>query len=285
MAPTPLDQYDQVGRPVLLEKLSKFVDRGKEIPFVMLGFPFKSTNLRDKVIGQTPDLAEKVTLDNFSAFNADIKAVYKPGVNISIASDGFIFNDLLKVDDGTVYDYQSITACLAKRTGAPMKFYNISDFYHTDLNTARESVVAQFALSPEKLEQEILINPDVNFLYRGMTHFMMEELADKGYPSKNQVQKAAKKLTRQMMIRNEAWSNLVKHEFKDHIRLSMHPSVNNGDKYSFKLIKGEHANYSAWHCAIYVNGTEYVTIHKKDAEAQGLQLEYKDGRPYNFINK
>ncbi len=85
-----------------------------------------------------------------------------------------------------------------------------------------------------------------------------------------------------MMMRNEAWSNLVKNEFTDHIRISMHPSINNGAKYSFKLIKGDRANLSAWHCAIYLDGEEYVTIHRKDAVAQGFELVYKEGRPYNF---
>lgn len=279
MEPTPLDQYLQVGRDILADKLDKFVQAGDKLKFVMLGFPFKSTNTRDKVLGDLPDLGEELTLQNFARFNADIQKVYSPGVDIGIASDGYIFNDLLGVRDEIVERYKEISADLGRI--APMSWYSLKDFFTGTLTTKREKIMT-LAPSPEKLEQDILLNPDVNFLYRGMTMFMMEELATQQWPSKNQHQKAAKKLTREMMMRNEAWSNLVKTEFSDRIRLSMHPSINNGTKYSFKLIPGQHAHHSAWHCVIYVNGQEYVTMHRKDAEAQGLELIYKDGRPYNF---
>jgi len=280
MDPTPIDQYEQVGKQLLAEKIDGFVNSNKVIKFIMLGFPFKSTNIRDKVLGVVPDLGEEITLQNFAAFNRAIKQVYEPGVNIGIASDGYIFNDILSVADQTVRDYGDISMELGKE--APMSWYNLNDFYQGDLAAKRVKVVEHFGPTQEKLEQEILMNPDVNFLYRGMIRFMSEELADKGYTSGNQLQKAAKKLTREMMLRNEAWSNLVKKEFADHIRLSMHPSVNNGAKYSFKLIPGKNANHSAWHCTIFKNGDEYVTLHKKDAINQGLELVYKDGRPYYF---
>lgn len=85
-----------------------------------------------------------------------------------------------------------------------------------------------------------------------------------------------------MMFRNEAYSNLVKAEFADCIRLSMHPSVNNGAKYSFQLIPG--ARHSAWHSSIALyNDGRIETIHRKDAEQKGLKLVYKNNNPYNFI--
>lgn len=280
MAPTAYDQYESVGRQILAERISKFVSEGKTIEFIMLGFPFKSTNRRDKVIGELPDLGEELTLKNFARFNEEISRVYSAGVNVGIASDGFVFNDLLGVSDKIVDQYAEISHDLGRV--APMSWYSLRDFYESELSSSREKVMNQFAPTPEKLEQEILMNPDVNILYRGMTRFMMEELADKGYPSGNQLQKAAKKLTREMMMRNEAWSNLVKKEFSHKIRLSMHPSVNNGAKFSFKLIPGERTHHSAWHSAVFMDGDEVVTIHKKDAEAQGLRLILKDGRPYSY---
>lgn len=280
MDPTPIDQYEQVGKRILADKLDKFVSAGNTIRFIMLGFPFKSTNERDKVIGKLPDMGEEVTLNNFERFNSDIKQVYEPGVNIGIASDGYIFNDLLEVEDSTVDQYQEISHDLGRV--APMSWYTLRDFFKGSLSEQRVKIVEQLAPTAEKLQADILTNPDVNFLYRGMIHFMEEELAVKQFPSRNQLQKAAKALTRQMMVRNEAWSNLVKTEFKDDIRLSMHPSVNNGQKYSFKLIPGKQANKSAWHSALYLDGDNYVTIHRKEAEEQGLHLQFKDGRPYYY---
>jgi pyoverdine/dityrosine biosynthesis protein Dit1 len=285
MQPTIIDQFDKVGREVLREKLSFFVILNRPIDFVMLGFPFKSTNIRDKVIGTLPDMAELKTLENFTRFNSQIKEVYPPGVHIHIVSDGFIFNDLLNVPDQTVVSYKHLSMDFGMSSNAPMLWYDLNDFYKgNDLREKREKVVNDFGITAEKLETDILMNPDVNYLYRGMIIFMEEELAMQTFPSKNQHTKAAKSLARQMMFRNEAYSNLVRQEFSSMIRLSMHPSINNGAKYSFQLIPSENARHSAWHSVLVVDEKgELSTVHRKDAEAAGHQLIYQDNRPFYFL--
>lgn len=284
MPPTKIDQYQQIGKGLLQQKIQTFVDADAPIDFVLLGFPFKSTNDRDKVLGDIPDMAEDVTLQNFADFNSVIKTVYPKGVNVNIVSDGFVFNDLLGVTDKTVYDYAAISKDMGKN--APVLWHNLNSFYHGDLSSNRQKVVAQFGITAEKLEHDILFNPDVNYLYRGMIHFMEEELAYKSFPSRNQLQKAAKKLAREMMFRNEAYSNLVRQEFKSMIRLSMHPSVNNGAKYSFQLIHGANARHSAWHSALLLEkDNSFATIHRKDAEAAGHELVYMNGKPNHFVMK
>lgn len=284
MTPTPLDQYQQIGKQLLSDKIGTFVNKNSAINFVMLGYPMKSSNDRDKVIGKLPDLAEQVSLDHFKAFNDQVKQFYAPGVNVNIVSDGYVFNDLLGIEDRVVAQYQDISADMGRL--APMTWHNLHDFYKEGaIASKREKLMGDFGVSDQELERRILMDLDVNFLYRGMIRFMMEELAIKNFPSGNQLQKAAKILTRNMMSRNEAYSNLVKSEFSSYIRLSMHPSVNNGAKYSFQMIPGPKAYRSPWHCALYIdNQGEYVTVHKKEAEAQGLQLVYQNGRPYYYTN-
>lgn len=282
MAPTAIDQYESAGKQILAERIDKFVSNGEPVRFAMLGFPFKSTNTRDKVLGPLPDLGEELTVKNFEAFNSAITAIYKPGVNITVASDGYVFNDLLGVTDRTVADYTAMSQHYGHN--GTLKIIDLNDFYSGDsLAGKRDRLMQQFGYTWEKMEQEILFNPDVNFLYRGMLRFMEEELAYQDFPSNNQRGKAAKKLVREMMLRNEAYNLLVRKELADHIRLSMHPSVNNGYKYSFKLIPGEHTRHSAWHCVIVMRNGEAVTMHKSEAVAAGYELVTKDGQPYNFI--
>lgn len=281
---TPLadiDQYEATGRAILADKIANFAGCNKSIEFAMLGFPFKSTNERDKVLGKLPDQAEQATLDNFAQFNRDIKKVYEPGVHVSIISDGYIFNDLLGVEDKTVAEYGDISKHL--QCAAPMKWYDLNSFYAgPTLASKRNKVMEHFGISNVRLEQAILTDLDVNLLYRGMIHFMQEEESWKDYPSKSQLQKAAKKLAREMMFRNEAYSNLVRQEFSDHIRLSMHPSINNGEKYSFQLIPGKNAHHSAWHCALVIKGEELITMHKIEAERLGYEKVFINGRPFYF---
>jgi len=281
MAPTAIDQYETTGKLILAQRIDGFVNSQQTIRFAMLGFPFKSTNTRDKVLGTLPDLGEQLTVENFEAFNADVKKVYAPGVKIVVASDGYVFNDLLSISDSIVRTYAQVSSNFSGDN--TMEIIDLNRFYSDgSMADKRNRLMQQFGYTWEKMEQEILFNPDVNFLYRGMLKFMSEELAWHDFPSKNQREKAAKKLVREMMLRNEAYNLLVRKELADHIRLSMHPSVNNGYKYSFKLIPGEHTNHSAWHSAIVMHNGQAATMHKKDALAAGYQLVYKDGQPYNF---
>lgn len=281
MAPTAIDQYEAKGKQILADRIDGFVNKNETIQFAMLGFPFKSTNTRDKVLGDLPDLGEELTVKNFQTFNQTIKRIYGPGVKIRIVSDGYVFNDLLGVKDDVVHRYTADSSYMDN--DGTMDMVDLGRFYgNGNMSSKRERLMQHFGYTWEKMEQEILFNPDVNFLYRGMLKFMSEELAWHDFPSKSQREKAAKKLVREMMLRNEAYNLLVRKELSDHIRLSMHPSVNNGYKYSFKLIPGEHTNHSAWHSVVVMHNGQAITMHKKDAIAAGYQLVYKDGNPYNF---
>lgn len=282
MAPTAIDQYEQIGKAILAEKVQRYIDQNNPIQFAMLGMPFKSTNTRDKVLGEMPDLGEELMVKNFETFNDEIKRIYNPGSNITVASDGYVFNDLLSVSDSTVERYAEKTNSF--KSNSTMSVIDLNEFYSTGtLQSKREKLMQQFGYDWVKMEHEILFNPDVNFLYKSMMKFMEEEIANREFVSKNQMHKAAKILTREMMLRNEAYNSLIRHELPNHIRLSMHPSVNNGYKYGFKLIPGNQIKHSPWHCSIVMDGTEAITMHRKDAEAAGYELIYKDQQPYNFI--
>lgn len=281
MPPSKIDQFDQGGREILADQLYPFVTEKKPIDFVMLGYPFKSTNHRDKTIGILPDLAEQISMENFRRFEQAITAVHPPGIRVHLVSDGFIFNDLLEETDNTVDAYAEVAKDMAR--GAPVELLSLRDFYPGEsLPAAREKAMTQFGVTDVELEQRILMDPNVNALYRGMIRFMEEELAFKTFESKRQLHLAAKKLARHMMFRNEAFSQLAGSQFSSSIRLSMHPSTNYG-KYSFQLIPGPKAWTSPWHCAVLVERDGSIaTIHRKDAEAAGHELVHRDGRPFFF---
>ncbi len=282
MAPLPIDEYEQKGKLVLIDKIASFVDQSKPIDFVMLGFPMKSPNDRDKVLGKLPDKAEEVTFDNFSLFGEKIKSIYQPGINLNVVSDGYIFSDIMEVSDNTVAEYEERSMDMAK--GSPVVWHDINSFYSNgSIETKRQKTIEQFGITPDELERRILMDPDVNHLYRGMIKFLTLDLAIKNFPSNEQLHKAAKRLAREMMFRNEAYSKLVQSEFSSNIRLSMHPSINNGTKYSFQLIPSKLAWTSPWHCALLITkDNEYATIHKKDALKNNFELVYKNSQPYYF---
>ena len=61
-----IDEYLTKGRDLLLQKVKAFVEKNLPIKFVMLGFPMKSMNNRDKVLGELPE------------------KIYMPGIDMQI---------------------------------------------------------------------------------------------------------------------------------------------------------------------------------------------------------
>lgn len=284
MIPTILDQFDTIGKEVFIQKLLHFILNNQTIQFVMLGFPFKSTNSRDKVLGILPDYAEELSIQTFLKFTEMIKNIYSPGAIINIASDGYVFNELLGVSDSIVQQYKEI--CLSFANGnSCFQILDLNDFYsQLMLSDKRNRLFQQFGIDEQMLQAKILYDPDVNYLYKGMVIFMQEEIAPRQeWVSNNQHHKAAKKLAKEMMLMNEAYSNLVKHEFSNNIRLSMHPSVNNGAKYSFQMISPE-SKHSAWHSTVLISKTNNITTtHKRDALLlPDYELVEKNNQPYYF---
>lgn len=283
MPPLANDQYEELGKPALADKISPFVAANRPINFVMLGYPMKSPNDRDKVIGRLPDMAEQVSFDNFRHFDTLIRDVYPAGVNISIVSDGYIFSDILEVPDKIVAEYEERNRDISRT--APIDWYDMKDFFPKEMtmDAMRDACLRHFGITTEELEKRILLDPDVNSLYRGMIRFIEQDLTIRSFPSLSQLHKKAKIVGREMMFRNEAYSSLIRTHFTDHIRLSMHPSVNNGAKYSFQLIPSPKARHSPWHAALLINADGTLeTIHRKDAEERGFELVYKDNQPYYF---
>lgn len=282
MSPTKIDRYDEIGKGILSQRILKFVENNEPIKFSMLGYPFKSGNTHDKVLGAEPDMAEYKSFENFAKFNKIMKQIYTPGVTMSIISDGYIFSDVFGVPDKQVEVYNEITRDMSLIAPA-VKMYDGTDFYgHSTPEVMREKVMLQYGITHERLTQRILTDLNVNELYRGMIIFMQEENKQKQYPSNTQREKAAKILAREAMLRNEAYSTLIQHEFDDHIRLSMHNSTNDGVKFSFKLLEGN-SKYSPWHSALLMHkDNTFETIHKIDAINAGHELVYVNNKPEYF---
>lgn len=282
MPATNIDQYESGGKMKLANQICGYVKSNEPIQFVMLGYPMKSPNARDKVLGVLPDFGEQISMHTFASFNHQVKQHYAPGINITLISDGYVFSDVVHVSDKVVAAYEEATIDMTRV--APVQWYNLTDFYNkkSSLQNMRDKLMQQFGITEGDLEQRILFDPDVNALYRGMIRFMEMDLAIHHYDSTNQLHKVAKRTAREMMLRNEAYSGLIAQEFSDYVRLSMHTSTN-VKKFSFQLIPGTNARHSPWHAAVVHDNGQYITMHKRDAEAAGHQLVYKDGRPYNYV--
>ena len=81
-------------------------------------------------------------------------------------------------------------------------------------------------------------DPAILALYRGFSRFMLEDLALHPHSqsiSRAKRKKTAEKVSFEMMLRNQAYSNLVELVFPDHVRLSIHAHKNSGPKFGINL--------------------------------------------------
>jgi pyoverdine/dityrosine biosynthesis protein Dit1 len=79
------------------------VARKEPIRMLLPGFPFKSPNTRDKVLGVLPDLGEELALKHLDGLCEQIKEVYEYGAECHITSDGLVYNGMSK-DCGAHYN-------------------------------------------------------------------------------------------------------------------------------------------------------------------------------------
>lgn len=268
------DRWLDVGSSNMLGRLNHFISSGSAIKFSMLGYPFKSPNHRDKTLSDLPDLAESLSLRQFEQFSTEVQALYAPGVQISLVSDGFAFNEEFRVHPTVVDRYNQTLREWSSYL--PIRWFTMRDFYpHSSITDARKLLIQQWAPSIEELERRILFDQNVNWLYRGMLRFMDMETVIWPFDSNSARRRETKALVRRMMLLNEAYSALVQKELHDHIRLSMHKSDNTGLKFSFQLIPGpaDRIWASPWHCLIVLDELGPMTMHKKDADQlPGVQV-------------
>ncbi|KAJ4286183.1 cytochrome P450-dit2 [Collariella sp. IMI 366227] len=81
-------------------------------------------------------------------------------------------------------------------------------------------------------------DPAITALYRGFSRFMLEDLEHHPHTqglSRSQQKKLSAKVAFEMILRNQAYSNLVEMLFPNHVRLSIHAHNNAGPKFGIQL--------------------------------------------------
>lgn len=75
--------------------VKKQVEAGEPVRLLLPGFPFKSPNAKDKVLGTLPDLGEELALSHLNGLCDNIATVYEHGAEVHICSDGLVYNGTL----------------------------------------------------------------------------------------------------------------------------------------------------------------------------------------------
>ncbi|KAK4184972.1 spore wall maturation protein DIT1 [Podospora australis] len=266
------DQWVASGREYFAQHVNHFTSQNAAIEFCLPAFPCKSSNV-DKVLGPDPDRGEELALERLHEFVEAIGQIYPPGAKVWVISDGHVFSDCIGVDDCEVDRYgqllknmnhmvglrfdnpdgvgfkslvdlfqlasQPELSALASRLQIPVIDHHIDTVLTDEAELCRRILMTGCAPRRESVRANIDSKDQaLTALYRGFSRFMLEDLEH--HPHTQKMSRAKRKklsssVAFEMILRNQAYSNLVELLFPNHIRLSIHAHNNAGPKFGIQM--------------------------------------------------
>ncbi|WP_367127983.1 L-tyrosine/L-tryptophan isonitrile synthase family protein [Saccharothrix sp. HUAS TT1] len=268
-------------------KVEVHVRAGRAIPMLLPAFPAKSPN-PDKVLGHLPDLAEELSIAFLEALCARVRAVYPPGARLIICSDGRVFNDLVRIPDPHVSDYQREMHDLLRRLGAEhIGLYSLDDVYpDADPAQMRRKLWADHAPDMAALREEVRGGGPVLGLYRGITRFLFEDAKTPGFRGSNAtLQRESRQRAYEVIGRSQAWGNLLAVIHPDAVRLSIHPQPCGHEKFGiFLQHDGDEDRWlTPWHAVAVEQRGRFRLMKHRAAKEAGGRLVLRRGRPSHYL--
>lgn len=276
-----------------LPKIISAVKNNKPITFILPAFPGKSPN-PEKVLGQLPDLAERLSLHFLGNLCQQIKKFYTPGIKIILCSDGRVFSDVVGMMENHIGAYQvELDRLIEEMSLSDISTFNLDDFYEgLNFVQMREELMNNYGDSLDALKQKIrngtklLASSDeqeAHRMYCGITRFLFEDATHKSQTkSRSSIQKEARYKAYEVIRRSNAWSQLIAEYFPMAVRLSIHPQTCGATKLGIRLISNE-SWMTPWHGVAVESKNGYMLLKRSEAEALGAQLIYSsDGRRSHY---
>lgn len=276
-----------------LAKITKAIENGAPIFFVLPAFPGKSPNPA-KVLGHRPDLAERLALQFLHRLAGRIQRIYAPGAKILLCSDGRVFSDVVGLRESDVSEYQREI----DETIASLGLTNLATFHldqwsaQADFPELRRDLMKRFGTPLELLREKVVRGgkpaalpeeEDAHRMYCGITRFLVEDsISPHQTKSRTQIQKDCKARAYEVILRSNAWSALLAERFPEAVRLSIHPQACGSQKLGLRLV-GEESWITPWHGVALKTGAGFTLVKRHEAEALGARLvEDANGRPSHF---
>lgn len=260
-----------------LDRLTKSIMAGEKLRFVLAAFPAKSPNPA-KTLGWMPDMAEWLALDRLKDICDQVKRIYAPGLEIIIASDGQVFNDLIEVPDLDVMAYQLGLATMMDQIGATdLTLFNLDDTYGPGcFDSMRIALLEEHGDSTYEVERKISRDPETARLFNGIYHGLMEDAAR----SRKIKNADARKTATEYVRRIQAWTSMVAETFPGAIQLSARPQLPHGRALGIRLVDATQPWLTPWNAVALQQGEGYVLIDRSEAEAMNAVLVREKNRPH-----
>lgn len=259
------------------------MSQDRPIEMVLPAFPGKST------LSHLPDYAEQCAIDELNRLCEEIRQIHPPGAKIKICSDGYVFSDVVKIQDCHVTDYMAAIRdyCLANYADTFSMFDLIDAFKQLRcLSSMREELIVQYGVSFLTIKARIKEEKEAASMYRGITRFLCEDYL--GLPefegwSRTKIQNTARAAAYRVMHRSEAWSDLINEKFPDCLRLSIHPQFRVSKKIGIRLVPTSDLWRTPWH-SVAVKTGDCVQLEKRSNVDERLcVLVFRGGHPCHYV--
>ncbi|WP_408096005.1 L-tyrosine/L-tryptophan isonitrile synthase family protein [Peredibacter sp. HCB2-198] len=272
--------FDQFLEVPLMKQMATLMMEGRSLKFLLPAFPAKSPS-PVKTSGALPDFGEVIALKALNEMCQKISAVYEPGAQVVICSDGRVFSDVVNVSDETIDAYsEGIQSIIREFNLNHLSTFSLEDLYpNLPGPELRDRLLWQFAKSVDEVRHQVIIDQNYQGLFNGMHKFMMEDRM--GIPtekSKNQLHKETKVATYELMRRSDAWSALLNHYFKGALRLSIHPYPHTHEKFGVKLVSSSSKWATPWHNVTVKMNDKFELMHLVEAERMGAEKRMFGGK-------
>lgn len=281
----PLEIYKANLRDIFARHNGK-----KDIEIILPGFPYKSANRRDKVLGKLPDLGEKCALSTLENLRKDIEKAIGIKTKMVICSDGFAFNDLKSIPDLDVLAYRSELRRMAA-SYSDITIKGLDDFMGAGSATEKRSILMdKYGTDIKTLKDKLPHDHSLLTLYNNLSAFAARDLIREDGESKKAFKRRCKDVAINVVARSRAWAGLIAEHHPDAIRLTIHPYKNVSDKFPVSLIPSMDGRWrTPWHnvpviCGSTVFNTAVKLAPKKDVEVTDAKLIYDEkGRASHYI--
>ncbi|MCG6495882.1 L-tyrosine/L-tryptophan isonitrile synthase family protein [Kitasatospora sp. A2-31] len=268
--------------PLQLAQLADFVTAGDPVSFTLPGFPCKSPNPA-KVLGHLPDEGERLSLSFLNGLCEAIGALYPPGAQMLICSDGHVFGDLIHVPDDHIDQYADELTAMIEREGLThLATFDLravlGDLPHDE---KRARVHARYAPSAEELRAQVLVDEETLRLYRGITRFLTEDTV--GFTgTRSALQRECRRRAYAVIQRSRAWGDLIAEHHPRSVRLSIHPQKAGVLKFGIRLLEAADVWTTPWHSSVLHRPDGRCELLRSEDAAKVGRLVERDGRPSHY---
>ena len=267
--------YTASNFDILFQRILDIIHKKKVLEFLLPGFPVKSTNKVNKVLGTHADYGEYLAVRSLLCTARKIEEIYDHGVTVTIMSDFHTFDQYIGVSEENYNNYHKQINTMISELGGNdvIQMINLASFPEFE-GTA--SVYMFDKLKKDYGNQEFVdnfsenIKHDENLLerYKQMKKFMQSDQENRlpGSPRSKKTREFLKDIAIGMISQGMALDSFLnKQTLLDvYIRLSIHAHPPNHEKFAVDLFKRnvspDHILRTPWHHTVLLDTKDDIFL-------------------------